>query len=147
MERIFTVAEANGLVPELSSTFERIARLRQLIAQHLVDLEAGGLEIDLREPLEAQLAGVPQARRPEFLRLLQMVKEIAASVQRLNAQGCVVKDLDVGTVDFYSVVDGEPVWLCWQYGERKVAHYHPLDEGFASRARLTGGKHPGVLYN
>ena len=147
MSRIFTVSEANGLVPELANTFERIAKLRRHIAEHLVDLEAGGLEIDLREPLEAQLEGVPRENRPEFLRLLQMVKEIAHSVERLNDQGCVVKDLDLGTVDFYSVVDGQPVWLCWQYGERKVGHYHPLDQGFADRARLTGEKHPGVLYN
>lgn len=143
--RIFTVAEANELVPELSVGFERIVRLRRLIGEHIEKLDEGGADLDLQRPLERQ--SVPEALEPELMRLVQMIKEIGNTISRFNDQGCVVKDIDLGLVDFYSIIDGRPVWLCWQFGERKVAHYHAIDEGFSARATLTGGKHPGVLYN
>jgi len=41
-------------------------------------------------------------------------------------------------VDFYSLRDDEPVFLCWQFGEPAVTHWHPLDEGFSARQPLAG---------
>ena len=56
----------------------------------------------------------------------------------MNAMGCLVKDLEAGLVDFYAVQDDEPVFLCWQFGEPSVAHWHALDEGFAGRKPIDG---------
>jgi hypothetical protein len=49
-----------------------------------------------------------------------------------------VKDLEQGLVDFYAVMDGEPVFLCWQFGEPAVTHWHGIDEGFAGRQPIEG---------
>ena len=59
-------------------------------------------------------------------------------VERINAMGCLVKDLEAGLVDFYSVLEEEPVFLCWQFGEPAVAHWHALDEGFSGRKPVEG---------
>jgi hypothetical protein len=60
----------------------------------------------------------------------------ARCVERLEALGVLVKDLDRGLVDFPAVHDGEEVLLCWQAGEDEVAFWHGTDEGFAGRKPL-----------
>jgi hypothetical protein len=57
-------------------------------------------------------------------------------IQEIEALGGTVKDYEQGFVDFYGEVDGEIVYLCWSRGERLVAHWHRLDEGFAKRKDL-----------
>lgn len=57
-------------------------------------------------------------------------------VERLSAEGIEVKDLDAGLLDFYALVEGEIVFLCWRLGEEEVAFFHPLDGGFRSRRPL-----------
>jgi len=71
-------------------------------------------------------------------RFRALVQEINTIVEQVNDMGCLVKDLDSGLVDFYGVRDGEPVFLCWQFGEPAVAHWHPVEGGFASRQPIEG---------
>jgi hypothetical protein len=56
----------------------------------------------------------------------------------MNGLGCLVKDLDLGLVDFYAQLDGETVFLCWQFGEPAVTHFHGVEEGFAGRRPIEG---------
>jgi len=44
--------------------------------------------------------------------------------------------------DFYAIVDGEPAFLCWQFGEPAISHWHPLDEGYAARKPIEGADVP-----
>jgi hypothetical protein len=80
----------------------------------------------------------PTGREAEVARLRVLADLITAAVERINQVGVLVKDLDQGLVDFYSLRDDEPVFLCWQFGEPAVTWWHPLDEGFASRQPLAG---------
>jgi hypothetical protein len=59
--------------------------------------------------------------------------ELAAAFRALDEAGVVVKDVDAGLVDFPSRRDGQDVFLCWQVGERELAWWHGVDEGFAGR--------------
>ncbi len=144
-QRIFSVDEANELIPLLSLEFERIQRMRRHVGEHLQILQNHGVDLEPTRPLSRQ--NVPDACWKEAVRLIQIVKEIGHAVERINAAGCLVKDLDLGLVDFYSVIDGEPVFLCWQYGEPEVAHFHGLEEGFKARRKIDKEKSSGVLYN
>ena len=144
-QKIFSVDEANELVPLLSLEFERIQRMRRHVGEHLEILQNHGVDLDPSRPLERQ--NIPDACWREAVRLVQIVKEIGYAVERINEAGCLVKDLDLGLVDFYSVIDGEAVFLCWQYGEPEVEHFHGLDEGFKSRRKIHAEKNSGVLYN
>ena len=68
-------------------------------------------------------------------------------VNRIQETGVLVKDLDMGLVDFPSLVDGEEIYLCWKLGEDHIAFWHGIDEGFAGRKPLddsgTDGTPPG----
>jgi hypothetical protein len=63
----------------------------------------------------------------------QLAEQVAAAVEELESLGAVVKDLDLGLLDFPGLRDGEEVELCWQVGEDSVAHWHPLEAGYRGR--------------
>jgi len=58
---------------------------------------------------------------------------LRAAIERIQDTGCIVKDLEVGLLDFPSRIDGEEVYLCWKLGEDRIRFYHRQDEGFAGR--------------
>jgi hypothetical protein len=58
---------------------------------------------------------------------------IRSALERIHSTGCIVKDLDVGLLDFPSRMNGEAVYLCWRLGEDRIRFYHRQDEGFAGR--------------
>ncbi len=61
------------------------------------------------------------------------MNNLESEIQKLEDLGCVMKDLNVGLVDFPAVRLGVRVWLCWKSGEKKVKFWHGLQEGFANR--------------
>ncbi|MGH9683876.1 MAG: DUF2203 domain-containing protein [Candidatus Acidiferrales bacterium] len=71
--------------------------------------------------------------RMEHTRLGNAVQE---ALDRIQATGCVVKDLDVGLLDFPARINDEEVYLCWKLGEDRIRFYHRQDEGFAGRKPL-----------
>ena len=56
-------------------------------------------------------------------------------LKELGQIGCVFKGPQ-GLIDFYSMREGRPVYLCWRYGEEEVRYWHELDGGFAGRLEL-----------
>jgi hypothetical protein len=66
----------------------------------------------------------------------QLAETLKTSLDRILETGCVIKDLDVGLLDFPSVIGNEEVYLCWKLGEDRIRFYHRQDEGFAGRKPL-----------
>jgi hypothetical protein len=130
---MFTVEEANELVPELELAFGHLGRLRGE-ASILVETLGGG-----DRAMEVLNGGPPgPGLERHALRFRELVEEINGVVEQVNEMGCLVKDIDGGLVDFYGVREGEPVFLCWQFGEPAVAFWHPVEEGFTSRRPIEG---------
>jgi hypothetical protein len=65
----------------------------------------------------------------EFARLDELVHQIQAS-------GVLLKDINMGLLDFPSLHEGREVYLCWRYGEDSVQYWHDLDTGYAGRQKL-----------
>ena len=63
-------------------------------------------------------------------------RRIQSRLEDIAGLGGVVKDLDLGLVDFPHFRDGEVVNLCWKQGETSIEYWHGLDEGFAKRKPL-----------
>jgi hypothetical protein len=140
--RHFTIDEANALIPELESRFGAVMRLRSQLRGAYQDLERDG-EPPTAESLQRTDGGAERVRlRGRFRALVETLTE---ELHAIEATGVTVKDLDSGLCDFLGVVRGRDVWLCWQYGEKRVTHFHDLDAGFAARKPLDGEQvHPGA---
>jgi hypothetical protein len=63
----------------------------------------------------------------------QLESVVRAAIGRIQGAGCIIKDLDIGLVDFPSRLNGEEILLCWQLGEDRIRFWHRPDEGFAGR--------------
>ena len=59
----------------------------------------------------------------EFFKLLEEIEGTAA----------IVKDIDLGLIDFFSHFEGREILLCWKTGEEKVRHWHEISQGYADR--------------
>ncbi len=140
--RFFTVEEANALVSTLEIEFGRIAEVRSRLAPLIQAL--GGPD-DAVAVLQGG-AALPAGREAEATELRRLAAEITEAVERVNALGCLLKDVELGLVDFYALVDGEPAFLCWQFGEPAISHWHPLDQGYAARKPIDGADVPEPEY-
>jgi hypothetical protein len=128
--QVFTLEEANALVPRLNNIVGVQVDRRAAIEERL-------------EKLAARLGAVPDAIQlepgdaPDVRSLkediIARVDEYQSGWRDVEALGAVLKDARQGLLDFYGHVDGQAVWLCWKYGETAITHYHGLSEGFAGR--------------
>jgi len=62
--------------------------------------------------------------------------KLRAAVEGVQEFGCVIKDLDIGLIDFPTLLRGVEVYLCWKLGETKIEFWHGVDEGFRGRKAI-----------
>jgi hypothetical protein len=55
------------------------------------------------------------------------------ALETIEGTGALVKDLDMGLIDFLSLYRGREVCLCWKLGEDSIQFWHGTDEGFRGR--------------
>ena len=127
---LFSPDEANSLIPFLDPRLSHLAARKRELDQVQNELEMMRL---LSETGASSANPDLVAREGKERRAKDLGEEIAEAVSAIHAKGCVVKDLDRGLVDFYSLRGDRIVFLCWQRGERRVAHWHPLSGGYSSR--------------
>jgi hypothetical protein len=130
-DRHFTVEEANELLPAVRPLVERMVAHRRALND----------AIERQERLTAKIGGNGGAIPPQELASVQAEIEneatgIAHCINGLQELGVLVKDLDVGLVDFPALRQGEEVLLCWRLGEDEIGYWHGLEEGFAGRKEL-----------
>ena len=119
--RLFTVEEADALLPTLRGLLERVYAHRDTVREKAPDVEPilavsqtngggkGGSEYGV-----------------EAYRLYRAIGEI-------QSLGVLLKDLDAGLLDFPHERDGRVVFLCWHPSEERVGFWHEIDAGFAGR--------------
>jgi hypothetical protein len=130
--RLFTLTEA-----------ERARRLLEpvLVEAMGVRKKLTGLENDLSAVSSriAMMGGVlvPYEKLAAVrLEHQQLAETFNSALTQIIETGCVIKDLDVGLLDFPAIIDNQDVYLCWKLGEDRIRFYHRQDEGFSGRKPL-----------
>ena len=121
-EPIYTVEQADAVLDELR---ERLVRVRE---SRDVMFDAARL-VDERTKRD----GGGAAASPEYWRAQTTLK---AEVEWFAGRGIALRDPETGLVDFPGEREGRRVWLCWQLGEERVAHWHELEAGLLGRRPL-----------
>lgn len=128
LDKLFTLEEANALVPRLSILMSRLQPALLALRAAAEKLAAGP---EAETSIDAWFEQDPEVRAQAVL-----VRDLLAELQSFGVQ---IKGLELGLIDFPADLGGERVLLCWQYGEDEVSYFHALDEGFSGRRPL----HPG----
>lgn len=128
--KVFTVTEANKLLPQIASLIQEVQKKREQILSLEVEIDA--LEL-IHEKDENGFSPVLNKKVENYAR---QVNQFYKLVEDIHALGCLLKDVDTGLVDFYSMYKGRVVHLCWKLGESEISHWHEVGSGFTSRQPL-----------
>jgi hypothetical protein len=130
--RVLTLDEANSILPivEIGVRFLRAKAVEIVRTQDRLSV--------------LSLVGGADPRSPEHRefdqqrgRLEELVQEYNSRIEELDRLGCIIKDLNLGLVDFYGKVNGRMLFLCWKLGEKRIAFWHDLESGFAGRRPIS----------
>ena len=127
-KRLFTPSEANSALDQVRPVAERLVAIRTRMRE-LVDAQ-GKLVTAIGGNGGGYAASDLNNAQTE---LGELAERATACVGELDELGVVVKDLDLGLLDFPAVRRGEEVELCWQVGEDAVEYWHPLEAGYRGR--------------
>lgn len=67
----------------------------------------------------------------------QTTRKFTSVLAQLEEMGCILRDVEMGLVDFPAQADGTEVYLCWRLGEEGIHYWHGVDEGYAGRKPIT----------
>jgi hypothetical protein len=123
-ERLFSVEEANALLPKLREILDQATLHRDALREKAPHMEPilraaignGGGKVGSEYGLEAY--------------------NLYLAVERIRELGVVLKDLDMGLLDFPHEREGRVVFLCWHPPEESVTFWHDIDTGYAGRQPL-----------
>jgi hypothetical protein len=130
--RLFTLTEAERTRRELEPVLIEAMDCRKKLSGLDAELSAVAARIMMMGGMLVQHDKLSLVRA-EHTRLAQSLK---SALDQILETGCLIKDLDVGLLDFPSVIDNEEVYLCWKLGEDRIRYYHKQNEGFAGRKPL-----------
>lgn len=122
--RLFTVEEANALLPRLRELLENLAIYREGIREKAPHLEP---------ILKAALSNGGGRTASEYG---VEAYNLYLAVKRIRELGVIIKDLDMGLLDFPHERDGRVVFLCWHPPEERVGYWHELQTGYGGRKPL-----------
>jgi len=123
MTKIYvSLEQAQRQIPVITRLMRDVMRLKRTLDElNTIEIEyddTNGDEIDFI------------AMNKEFHRLSY---QFYRKLELIEKKGCIVKDIDMGLVDFISLFNGREVCLCWRYGEDQIDYFHELDHGYPNR--------------
>lgn len=65
--------------------------------------------------------------------MVQDFEKLDTLIHQIQDTEVLIKDINLGLLDFPALKDGREVYLCWQYGEGEIAFWHEVEAGFAGR--------------
>lgn len=124
--KIFSVEEANALLPTVRGVLQRIRRAHKRLRSYQAAAKAAA------DAAEQGGGGMASG-----IRYAAILMELTTLMGEIESFGVQLKDLTRGLVDFPSLRDGRVVLLCWQLDEGdSVEWWHDVDAGFAGRTPL-----------
>ncbi len=130
--RIFTLPEAQTLLPVLNSLLERAqkaagtatAREHTLQALHQAVFLNGGMRVDL-----LQVARIKAEQE-------RAVADARDSLKEIDEIGVSIKDLQQGLLEFPFQLEDEIVLLCWLQGQSAITTWRTVEQDPSDRQPL-----------
>ena len=122
--KLFTVEEVNALLPRLRELLDDLTLHRDALREKAPHLEPilraaganGGGRVGSEYGVEAY--------------------NLYLTIGRIRELGVLLKDLDMGLLDFPHEREGRVVFLCWHPPEERGGYWHEIEAGYAGRRPL-----------
>jgi len=130
--RYFTLDQAQRLIPEV----ERHVRDALF---HKAEMQLASQEMERTVDRVRVSGGArldPAHQRELRARRDASVKALQKALGSIEETGALVKDLDIGLLDFMTRYRSQNVCLCWKLGEDAIRFWHGEEEGFRGRKQI-----------
>lgn len=128
-EHFFSYEEAEELLPKVEQMVRSIQDSRKLAMEAEEDINAVRTKVMMSGGMIPDHAALTRRKLEKDLSLAAL----EAGLEQFQESGVLLKDLDIGLVDFPCLVDDREVYLCWKIGEPRIEFWHYVEEGFAGR--------------
>ena len=129
MPHYFTLLDAERLLPKVERLLRELVQFKESYDSADADLDRINQRVTLAGGMIVSREHVQQIRmqKDAFARRLQ------ASMEELQNTGCLLKDMDIGLVDFPTLYRDKEVYLCWKLGESGITFWHHVEDGYRGR--------------
>src|SRR5215207_10127780 len=121
MPRYFTLSDANQALTTIRPLIDEIQPIRQKI---LINQPEAWTSIE---------KSVGNGGSRALSAIVQDFERLDVLVHHILDTGVLIKDINIGLLDFPALKDGREVYLCWQYGEPDIAYWHEVEAGYSGR--------------
>jgi hypothetical protein len=111
MPRYFTLSEANETLKILRPLMDELQEIRQNILAKQP------------EAWPAIAKSVGNGGNRALSSMVQDFERLDALVHRIQSMDVLIKDINLGLLDFPALRNGREVYLCWKYGEEDIASF------------------------
>jgi len=130
--KYFSREEAEELLPMIGPALENARRQKHTIGSLTEELSVAATRI---MALGGSLPPFAELNRKKT-QCDEGVEQLTQMIDEIQQAGCLVKDVEMGLVDFPSLREGQEVYLCWKLGEEHIGFWHGIEEGFTGRKPL-----------
>lgn len=124
MPRYFTLPEANNTLISVRAWMDEIQSIRQEILKRQPEIWS----------VMEKSAG--NGGNPTLSRMVKTFDRLDALIHSIQDLGILIKDINIGLIDFPAIKDNHEVYLCWKYGEENIQFWHEVADGFAGRQSI-----------
>jgi hypothetical protein len=121
MPKYFTLQEANQVLEAIRPWMDEIQEIRGKILEHQPEIWS----------VMEKSAG--NGGNPALSRMVGSFDRLDELIHAIQGSGALIKDINLGLLDFPAIKDGHEVYLCWKYGEFDIQFWHEVEAGFAGR--------------
>ena len=115
--KYYTLEQAQRQIPEAERLMRRLMRLKRSL--DVLD----SIEISCKTCGYDHMEGNTHYN----LHYHRLSYDFYRNLEKLEAMGCIVKDINLGMLDFLAYHEGKEIFLCWKVGEGSISHWHELD--------------------
>ena len=130
-EHLYSIETANHLLPWLEQQFKNLRMVNGDLANH---------KKTLADLLRNRGNNGHSSSEEVILGTRKVVDRLTANMQEvlkgIDDLGILVRNIEMGLVDFPAERDGRLIYLCWISGESTVAFWHETNVGFTDRQSL-----------
>ncbi|HME87060.1 MAG TPA: DUF2203 family protein [Candidatus Nanoarchaeia archaeon] len=126
MKKYYSISEAEETIP--------------LLKQKIVDLVKLSKGIDLLDSIDIQYEDEYETLKQDVamnIKFHDYSLQFCKEINKLLEMGVVLKDVEHGLVNFFSMHAGKEIFLCWKLGEENIHAWYALTESYEARKPIS----------